>query len=395
MRRWRWLSLCVAIAAWLAASATRASEAGVLFEHGVEHAEHGRWEEAALSFEQALALEDRPSLRFNLVQAFAELGRPLDVARHAIAFLNLPAEPHRSEARAKVQRALENAQRQLARLDTTSLPAGGRLTVNDAEALRDSQFVYVSPGAHRLVLMVPGATEAERVEITLRAGELQFWPRQTRPLLPQLPPVALPEPSEPAVATPVSATASHSEPTFENVNDLWLAHESRLRRRLAWSLGIAGALGFGIGLGSYAAAQNELKELRASDPFMPGTPFFDHADANRKWKYCAAAFATTGAALASLAITVGDHTTDQRSSLWAWGALGTGAALMASGIVMSAREPELIDNTNVLEPSRYAGSLLLSAALPLLTYAVTYAVRHRRDDVAPHRVARNEARVRR
>jgi hypothetical protein len=92
-----------------------------------------------------LAQEDRPGTRFNLVMAYLELGRPLDVARHAVAFLRFPPEPHRAEARQKVEGALDSVRRELSRLNFNTLPEGSQVRVDGAEVLvRDGSCIFGS-----------------------------------------------------------------------------------------------------------------------------------------------------------------------------------------------------------------------------------------------------------
>jgi hypothetical protein len=47
----------------------------------------GRWTDAVSSFEASLAGSPKPATRFNLVISYRALRRPVDVVRHAWAFL--------------------------------------------------------------------------------------------------------------------------------------------------------------------------------------------------------------------------------------------------------------------------------------------------------------------
>jgi hypothetical protein len=53
-----------------------------------------------------------------------------------------------------------------------------------------------------------------------------------------------------------------------------------------------------------------------------------------------------------------------------------GSATLAAGIALIAKTPDSLGDSSVPAPSRHAGALLASAAFPLLTYAITYVVRH-------------------
>src|SRR5689334_18648551 len=82
-----------------------------LFEQGVAAAANKDWEVAAGLFDESLRRAEHPATRFNLLLANDELGRSLEVVRHAWAFLDLPETESRPEARVQVRDLLERATR--------------------------------------------------------------------------------------------------------------------------------------------------------------------------------------------------------------------------------------------------------------------------------------------
>ena len=179
------LALWMGCGLWLTAVSVHAqddaqSEAKALFERGVALSQEQRWAEAAAHFERSVQLADRASTRFNLVRAYSALGRSLDVARHALAFLALPPEPRRADARKEVEQSLQTASRDLSILTIHALPPDGLLLVDGAATLvRDALRLYLLPGAHRLELRVDDAPP-EVTDVELGAGQTMVWPRHGR-----------------------------------------------------------------------------------------------------------------------------------------------------------------------------------------------------------------------
>ena len=170
------------------------------------------------------------------------------------------------------------------------------------------------------------------------------------------------------------------EPNVEPVQQLMYLREAKLRKRLAWSLGVTGILSTAAGFASYLAARHVADDMRASDPFERNDTLEQSWPEYMRRAHSVAPFALTGSVLMSASVLAGAHVKDLRSPWWAWGALTVGSALLASGITLAARPPDAIGQWNVDEPSRQAGALLASLATPLLTYAVTYAVRRWTED---------------
>lgn len=106
-----------------AQAADASAEARAHFEAGLSFADEANWERAAHSFQRALALRDAPSIRYNLAQSLAHLGRLVDATTHLDALLVRPDLPA----------AISDAARQL-RQRTVSRVA--RLTVDVEHARR-------------------------------------------------------------------------------------------------------------------------------------------------------------------------------------------------------------------------------------------------------------------
>lgn len=70
-----------------AGDAAAPSAAPALFGQGAEHFTAGRYAEAAKFFEAALALEDRPSTRFNLAATYERVGDRANASLHYRAYL--------------------------------------------------------------------------------------------------------------------------------------------------------------------------------------------------------------------------------------------------------------------------------------------------------------------
>lgn len=385
--RARAVGVCLALSLCFAAPVhAEKSEAGQAFTQGVNHAEQGRWQDAADAFESALAHEDRASVRFNLVLAYQHLERPLEVARHGLAFLALPHAPHRTEARTRVMEALEEARGNLACVELSGAPQDARLRVDGGEAVRDASCLYVTAGPHELSSLGPGQAAPERVvTVMLHAGEKRPWPASDVPQL------TLPRELD-----------SHTQPSAPNLRVADeapkgpLAHPDRLehihltfaplrlRKRLAWSLGLTGALSLGGAAVAMLGAHKRAGDISKIDPFVRSSPsLLDTTDSYLRWTNPIAPLAIGGAAFMIAATVAGSRSTAQRSPVWAYSAFGLGLAGLAAGITMMAREPELLGESRVHAPTRYAGALLASAALPLLGYAITFAVRRRLDDRKP------------
>jgi hypothetical protein len=328
----------------------------VHFEQGVALAAQARWRQAAEAFEASLALDDRPATRVNLVLAYAELGMPLDVVRHALPFLALPVEPHRADVRARVQAAHDAALASLSLLTTDSLPAGTELRIDGAEpALRDaSGRIVLPPGLHRLEARLAGGA-AEVIELYLGAGQTLAWPRQGRSMAAPgdspAPPVVEPAPPRAALAPPQS-----DEPP-------------RWRTRLAWSLASMGVAAELAALGTYAGLVRRARGLSERDPFETG--YYSASNDYLRLRNSVAPLAVVGGLLMAQGLAISPRAPRWGSRWLRYGALSASAALLVSGAVLSLRDPGTIRG-DVERPGRQLGAIFVSLALPLGTYGVAH-----------------------
>jgi hypothetical protein len=289
-----------------------------------------------------------------------------------------------------VEQALQSARRELSVLDVHNLPSDAMLTADGlTPTLVADGLVYLSPGTHRLELRLVSG-DAEATDMALEAGERRSWPRASQApsaevvVPPQAVPVAPPAKLAPGVA------AQAAEPVVPPSLQAPFFRETRWRTRLAWSFGIMGASLGVAAAAAYGAAARTTEDLGERDAYTAGSGFIEASDKYGGLLSSVPALGLSGAALMAAAMPVGPHTSNQSSSLWAWSALGLSTAALATGIALLAMTPAPIspDNTSLNEPSRYAGTLLVSAAIPLFSYAATFAFRSRHPDERPLGLAR-------
>jgi hypothetical protein len=153
----------------------------------------------------------------------------------------------------------------------------------------------------------------------------------------------------------------------------------RTRQRLAWAIG-----GGGVGLqlaavGCYWASVRKadaLERLTRDDPETPGYP--SAADAYGSLRRAVMPLALAGGLFMAGAVAAGPHLVRNGSPAWSIVALAAGGAALGLGTAFLIRQPEpLIPHTDVVRPSREAASLLVSAALPLLTYGIGFQLARR------------------
>ena len=317
------------------------------FSEGVGAAEERRWADAARLFEESLAHGDRPATRFNLVLASHELSRPLEVTRHVLAFLAYPDQDAHTEARAKASQLLTLAVQRLASISTQSVPTAATLTIDGAPpSVRDGEQIYLLPGLHRLeAILTSGLVESSELQLT--AGQKLPWPRPPEPS-------PLSSAAPPAVATLPMPTSNRSL--------------SRLRTRLAWSSGVLGAALMISSFGCYLGAEHRADELSALDSMSTG--YVSGFDDYLRLTNAILATALPGGVLMVGAVALGERS--RHGTLGgSLASLTAGGAALALGTTLMVREPEpVVPGVGANRPSLQAGGLLVSAALPLLTYAL-------------------------
>jgi hypothetical protein len=322
------------------------------FEEGVAAAAEQHWQAACQHFEASLAEADKPATRFNLILANHELQRPLEVVRHALAFLAYPEQPEHAAAKARARELLELVTKQLAVLTTDSLPESAELSVDGAApSVKEQHRVYVAPGLHHLEARL-GRELFEAIEIHLAAGQVTPWPRQGRsrstPRVVQLTP-----PSPPAALVLELAAPPPSPP---------------LRTRLAWTMGSMGAAIQLSALGAYLGTLHRANEFMRRDLFEPGVE--RTRDRYLRLQRAIAPLALVGGALMASAVAVGARSTRAGSLAWPISALVAGSAMLGAGLALVLREPARLQGGDLREPTRQGSSLLAAGALPLFTYGI-------------------------
>jgi hypothetical protein len=349
------------------------------FEQGVAFSAAAQWEQAAAAFEASLEAIERPAARFNLVIAYRELARPLEVARHAIAFLRYPEHPTYAEARAKAEGALANALLELAIITTQRLPETAELLIDGGSPIRDdTRRVYSAPGPHRLELKIANEP-AEGVDVQLRAGQVIEWPRAPATIATE----PSSTPTEPVSLANGTGRAPTARSAFPPLDGRDLAPERRWRSRLALSLGVTGGAAGAAALVAYGVELWRAKGLRDQDPFQAG--FLSAANDYLRVQTSVVSLAAIGGVLMASAVAVGPRAACSDSRTLAWGASITGAVLAATGTFLAARKSPLIEDTDVERPVHELGVVLVSAAAPLLSYGIKSWFSGRRDRVAAGR----------
>ncbi|HKO94505.1 MAG TPA: hypothetical protein VJU61_25300 [Polyangiaceae bacterium] len=340
-----------------------------LFSEGLRAAARNDWLEAVRLLEASVEQADKPASRYNLVVASQELKRPLEVARHATAFLTMAERGAHTAEVAEVRADLDQALRELAVLLLQGLPAGVQLRVDDAPPrVADEAHVYVLPGLHRLELWLD-ERPLESIEIELRAGAVQAWPRVAKRAEPAVaaPEALLSDPGQPGPVLPgatSSAQAPHAPPASRPAPPpAW-----PLKRKLAWSLGMVGAA---IGLGaiaSYAYALRRADELESLDPASTG--YIDVVDSYKRSARSVYSLALTGGVLMAGAAALAPH--KPRGALAvSITTLVLGLTALGAGFAFVVRAPkELVEDSTIYRPTREAGALLLGASLPLMSYGI-------------------------
>jgi hypothetical protein len=348
---------------WLMALGARADEtkARELFGAGVEAILAHNWSDAVRLLEASLAQKDKPACRFNLVIANRELHRPLEVARHAVAFLATVEGRSHAEEAAEVRTFLADALHELVTLQVDGLPLGAQLKVDGAPPrVMDGSRIYDLPGLHRLELWI-GESQLESIDIVLAAGAVQPWPRG-RALRD---PAAAIEPRRAATDEP-RGTLSDVQPVSERAAEPPPRPSASMKKTLAYTLGLTGAAAGLTAVVTYGFVAHRGNELRGTDSEASG--YLPTADRYARAQATIMPLAFVGGALMASASVLAVR--KPRAALAvSITALVLGVAATSVGAVLMARTPEtLVDGTDVTSPSRQAGSLCLGAALPLLTF---------------------------
>lgn len=145
-----------------------------LFQQGLQLSDQNRWAEAAQNFEQALALRDAPSIRYNLAASLARIDRLEEAANHAETVIN-HAETT-PELRAQAEQILTEIGGRLSRIELSleGFETPPRVVL-DGTLLNPEQLSrpqWRLPG-HHVATAEQGGAEVARVEADTTAGAPQ------------------------------------------------------------------------------------------------------------------------------------------------------------------------------------------------------------------------------
>jgi hypothetical protein len=340
------------------------------FDEGVAAAAEGHWQEAAEKLEASLADRDRPATRFNLILAYHELRRPLELVRHAIVFLALSPDEAREAARRRTEALMTEAKQQLAVVELSGAPPEAVVRVDGAPVqVADGPSSYVLPGDHVIEVQV-GAASPRTTDLTLHAGQVVSWAELER----QVAVREMPSSPPPIAASPPPGIGP-TQPVPDAVLSVRL-----LRKRSAWAMGVVGAAAAIAAGGCMWAAVERGHDL--SDGGIEGMEEFGYRTSARRYSNTLGAvmgLAFSSGALMAAAIPVGGEIVQRGSLAWSIVALSVGAGLLGAGTYWLIREPKLLIDTvdDLVRPSRQAGSLLIAAGLPPTTYGIAFLVKRR------------------
>ena len=242
-----WLAPALALAEPPRSGAETAAAEGLFYESRTLM-QAGRYAEACPKLEESMRLDPGIGTQFNLADCNEHIGK---IATAWIAFNDaasqskLANQPDREKVASKRAAALEPRLPRLA-VDVTGAPAGLEVK-RDALVVPPSAWgtlVPVDPGAHRIVVTVPGKQPWETT-VTAREGKVArvSVPRDLPDVRAGVGPApASTEPAEPGAAQ----TAAFPKPIVES--------HGGAQRAIGWvvtSLGVAGVgVGAGFGLSS-------------------------------------------------------------------------------------------------------------------------------------------------
>lgn len=337
------------------------------FEDGVAAAQAQRWQEARSHFEASLVQTDKPATRFNLVLANEQLDQPLEILRHALAFLALPEQSEHAAARTRARELVARSTARVAVLTTDGLSAPLELQVDGAPAVAFADGrIYLAPGPHRLETKHAGATLGASV-VELTAGQVAAWPQ---------PEVSAPEPPVRVEEPPPTASHAAASTWDADAGAISLRSE-RTRTPIAWALGSMGAASYLSALGVFLGALHRADEFGERDLFQPGVR--EARDDSLRLQNAVLPLALTGGGLMAGAIATGAHSRRAGSLAWSIGSIAAGSGMAAAGLAISLHEPPPVPDTNLPMPTRQVGYLLASSALPLLTYGIGFLLTYRRE----------------
>ncbi len=156
---------------WPANSGHAQEDARELFQRGQQLGERGRWREALDHFERARAIEERPSIVYNIGISQESIGQKKEAVYTFRDFLAMPRSRERTALREDAERRVAAILAQLGQLTLTVSPSTAAVEI-DGEVFLDTTRVrtlVVDPGRHTVVVRSEGHETFEE-EISFRRG---------------------------------------------------------------------------------------------------------------------------------------------------------------------------------------------------------------------------------
>ncbi len=168
----RWVVLVLAMSAALPVRADNtADEAGIAFELGNTQYSQRKYEAALAQYFLSYRLVPNGNVLFNIAHCYEALRRFDEAYRY---YYDLSFDPSLPEAdRKDVKVALARLAPRVALLSVTSVPAGAEIYIDRIDLGsrgRTPQTIAVAPGAHTVLLRLPGQHDAS-VKVTLVRGK--------------------------------------------------------------------------------------------------------------------------------------------------------------------------------------------------------------------------------
>lgn len=159
-----------------------AARARELFQEGVAFSRSERWAEALASFQQSLALVERPSTVLNIATALQRLGRARECVAAVDRYLVISDPVADAESRARATTLRQAMTASLAYLSLALLPADAQVSINGNLAAIDAGTpLELDPGTYAFVVeregylttrftldLSPGASTSRAVSLTQR-----------------------------------------------------------------------------------------------------------------------------------------------------------------------------------------------------------------------------------
>lgn len=348
------------------------------FDAGVAAARAGRWEDAARHFAAAAAADARPSVVFNLVVAYAHLGRDPELLSAADRFAEV-TDPNRHAAyRAETERLRARALRRvgLVRLRLPSadpeVQVDGRLVVGAGT----ERNLYLPPGAHRITVAGDSGERTYRVDVG-PGTRLELQVPDARPS----PPTSDASTSDASARNLPNAKGGRTDaagPPAPGAPSIQAARPHRAQSAAPkgdppGEFIVASAVSLGLGAGLYALAGvfqamawQHADRVRARAPEQAGFLSLSNTYLDLS---ALSVYASVGGALFTIAAEALYPFAPDALPPW-WLTLIGGAALVP-GVALLVRTPERLGESQLDDPGTSLGAGLVALGAPFLLSPLT------------------------